>query len=83
MKINDRSDEAKLEEVNAAFRLFTHGADRPIALQDLRAVAKTLKEDVGDDVLKAMILEANGGAGVTKGVDAEQFRAIMTRAGIF
>jgi len=39
-----------------------------------------------DEILKyakAMILEANKGAGVTKGVDVDDFRAVMTKAGVF
>ncbi len=54
-----------------------------IRLQDLRAVAKLLKEDVSDDVLKAMILEANGGKGIGSGVNMEEFHGILTRAGVF
>jgi hypothetical protein len=57
--------------------------EQVINLNDLRAVARTLKEDVGDDVLKAMILEANGGRGVGRGVNVEDFRGVLTRAGVF
>ncbi|KAJ4290411.1 hypothetical protein N0V90_010627 [Kalmusia sp. IMI 367209] len=49
------------EEVRAAYRLFTHGGPGPITLAHLRRVARELKEDVPDDVLKDMIREANGG----------------------
>ena len=83
LELQNKSDETEAEEVDTALRLFTRGIDRPITLQDLRGVAKTLKEDVGDDVLRAMILEANGGKGVTRGVDREGFREVMTRAGVF
>lgn len=83
IQINSKSDEAKDEEVEKAFKLFTKGSDNPIRLHDLRQVASTLKEDVSDDVLKAMILEANNGGGIVQGVNMEQFKEVMTRAGVF
>lgn len=88
IQMKSKTDETKAEEVEVAFNLFTHGqinadGDQIISLNDLRAVARTLKEDVSDDVLKAMLLEANGSQGVQKGVNVEDFRAIMTRAGVF
>lgn len=88
IQLRSKTDETKEEEVETAFNLFTHGqintnGDEVINLNDLRAVARTLKEDVSDDVLKAMILEANGGTGVSRGVSIEDFRGIMTRAGVF
>jgi len=59
LKINSKSEESKHEEVEAAYKLFTKGGDRPIALHDLRNVATTLKENVGDDVLKVrFVLDA-------------------------
>lgn len=42
-----------------------------------------MKEDVDEDLLKDMILEANGGAEVGKGVDKEDFDGIMRRAGVW
>lgn len=88
IQLKSKTDETKAEEVETAFNLFhpsqaVAGQDQVIRLQDLRAVAKTLKEDVSDDVLKAMILEANGGKGIGTGVTMEDFRAIMIRAGVF
>ncbi|KAL2413539.1 hypothetical protein ABEF95_002057 [Exophiala dermatitidis] len=86
IQLKSKTDETRAEEVETAFNLFHPGqaaAEQVIRLQDLRAVAKLLKEDVSDDVLKAMILEANGGKGVGRGVNMEDFRAIMTRAGVF
>jgi Ca2+-binding EF-hand superfamily protein len=71
-------------EVDAAFQLFTKGTDGPITLGHLRRIARELKEDnLGDELLKDMILEANGGAGVNAGVTLEQFHDVMTRAGVF
>ncbi|KAJ9634477.1 hypothetical protein H2204_006302 [Knufia peltigerae] len=88
LQLKSKTDEAKDEEVQTAFDLFHPGQapanhEQVIRLQDLRIVAKTLKEDVSDDVLKAMILEANGGQGIGRGVNVEDFRAVMNRAGVF
>lgn len=83
IQINSKSDEAKDEEVEKAYKLFTKGTENPIRLHDLRQVAATLKEDVSDDVLKAMIIEANGGTGINQGVNMEQFKDVLTRAGVF
>jgi Ca2+-binding EF-hand superfamily protein len=78
--------ESNAEEVNAAYRLFTHGAAGPITVAHLRRVAKELREDVSDDVLKDMILEANGGVKGTGrdigGVSLEEFESVMKRAGL-
>ncbi|PVH99436.1 EF-hand superfamily Ca2+-modulated protein [Periconia macrospinosa] len=80
--------ESNAQEVQAAFRLFTHGGAGPITLAHLRRVAKELKEDVPDSVLRDMILEANGGVkGKGKGKDVgsvgiEEFESVMKRAGI-
>lgn len=64
--------------------MFTLGNDGPITLGHLRRIARDLKEDsVGDELLKDMIREANGGAGVNDGVTLEQFRDVMARAGVF
>lgn len=83
LKINARSDESKAEEMNTAYRLFTKGTEGPISIAHLRRVARELKEDVSDDMLRNMILEANGGAGLTKGVAIEDFKSVMIRAGVF
>ncbi len=72
--------------MSAAYRLFTHGSSGPITLAHLRRVAKELREDVPDDVLKDMILEANGGVKGTGrdvgGVSVEEFENVMKRAGL-
>jgi len=85
LKINARSndDDSKAEEVADAFKLFTRGTDGPITILHLRRVAKELKEEVSDEMLRNMILEANGGAGVNRGVGMDDFQGVMTRAGIF
>ncbi|BCS19406.1 EF-hand superfamily Ca2+-modulated protein [Aspergillus puulaauensis] len=82
-KLRSRSDEAMSAEVDTAFQLFTRGTDGPITLSHLRRIARELKEDSGDALLRDMILEANGGAGVDAGVSLEQFHEIMLRAGVF
>ncbi|KAI1663030.1 calmodulin [Daldinia decipiens] len=82
------------EEVDEAFRLFTGGGgggggggnsggtdEQVLTLSHLRRVAMTLKQDVDDQLLKDMILEANGGAGVGKGVGRAEFEEVMRRAG--
>jgi Ca2+-binding EF-hand superfamily protein len=82
----DYQAESNVEEVNAAYQLFTHGAAGPITLAHLRRVAKELREDVPDDTLRDMILEANGGVrGKGKdvgGVNLEEFESVMKRAGL-
>lgn len=80
-KVDDGS--AREEEVEQGYRLFANGTDGPITLASLRRVAKVLKEDVEDDVLRDMILEANGGAGVGQGVGLEDFTEVMKRAGVW
>jgi hydroxyacylglutathione hydrolase len=70
-------------EVEEAMKLFTNGQNRPITLHDLRQVARTLKEDVDESILRAMILEANGNKGVTAGVTKEDFADLGARAGAF
>ena len=47
----------------------------------MKTVARALKEDVDEEVLRDMILEANGGAGVGKGVERDEFEGVMRRAG--
>ena len=38
---------------------------------------------VDDEMLRRMVLEANGNAGVARGVRLEDFKAVMQRAGVF
>lgn len=79
-------EESNAEEVSAAYKLFTHGGTGPITLAHLKRVAKELREDVPDDVLRDMILEANGGiTGKGRdigGVSLEDFESVMKRAGL-
>lgn len=57
------------------------GGEEVITIETLKRVAKVLKEDVDEKVLRDMILEANGGAGVRKGVGRGEFGEVMRRAG--
>lgn len=82
LKLESRSEASKRDEVEEAFRLFSEGRER-ITVQDLRRVAAVLKEGVGEGVLGDMVLEANGGEGVGKGVKVREFEGVMRRAGVF
>ena len=46
----------------------------------LKRVARELKEDLDDSVLRDMLREANGGG---RGVSIEDFEGVMRRAGVF
>ena len=84
LKLNNRTEDDRQEEIEAAFNLFVgkEGTER-ITLAALRRVARELKEDVDEQLLKDMINEANGGSGLQQGVDLEEFEAVMKRAGVF
>ncbi|KAF9881261.1 hypothetical protein CkaCkLH20_01411 [Colletotrichum karsti] len=76
--------EERRREVDEAFRLFTGDGGRGmITMADLKRVAGVLREDVKEEVLRDMILEANGGAGVGRGVKREEFEEVMRRAGVW
>ncbi|TKA67704.1 hypothetical protein B0A55_09185 [Friedmanniomyces simplex] len=74
------------EEVGRAFRLFTRGRageeeEGVIGLGDLRRVARELREEVPEGVLRDMVREATGGG--LRGVGREEFEGVMRRAGLF
>jgi len=85
--------DAHRQEVDEAFRLFTStnnsagagglggGGGEILTLAHLKRVAMTLKQDIDEALLKDMILEANSGAGVGKGVRRDEFEEVMRRAG--
>ena len=83
LKLRNKHDDPDVmnEEVVKAYQLFTKGQDREINLNDLRRVAKELREDVPDNVLKDMTREAT--AGGLGGVGMEEFEGVMRRAGVF
>src|ERR1700761_3509954 len=79
LKLHAKHDDptAMNEEVLKAYRLFTRGQERDINLNDLRRVARDLKEDVPENVLKDMVREATGGG--LGGVGIEEFEGVMRR----
>lgn len=86
----DQTSETHMHEVDEAFSLFTGtgegraGAQSSvITMAHLKRVAAVLKEEVDDDLLRDMILEANGGAGVGRGVKKNEFENVMRRAGVW
>nr|OQO09278.1 hypothetical protein B0A51_18020 [Rachicladosporium sp. CCFEE 5018] len=83
LKLHAKHDdpEAQREEVEKAYMLFTRGQGREVTIGDLRRVAKELREDVPENVLKDMIREATGGG--LGGVNMEDFEGVMRRAGVF
>lgn len=83
LKLHSRHDDpgAQDEEVMKAYRLFTQDEERDVTLHDLRRIAKELREDVPDNVLKDMIREATGGG--LGAVSMEDFEDVMRRAGVF
>ncbi|KAI9678615.1 MAG: centrin, EF-hand protein [Caeruleum heppii] len=83
LKMHARTSTAQTAEIEQAFQLFTAGTKGPISVAHLRRIARELKEDIGEEQLRDMILEANGGAGVNKGVRLDEFEGVMKRAGVF
>lgn len=81
----DQTSDAHAHEVDEAFALFTGSAGEGgvITVAHLKRVAAVLKEEVDDALLRDMILEANGGAGVGKGVRKSEFDHVMRRAGVW
>lgn len=79
-----RNSESHSEEVTEAWRLFTQGGgEEKITLATLKRVARALKEDIDEEVLRDMILEANGGTGVGRGVERNEFEGVLRRAGVW
>jgi len=77
-------DSAHRGELDEAFSLFTQGsATGTITLTHLKRVAALLKEEVAEELLRDMIQEANGGAGIGAGVRKEEFDDVMRRAGVW
>lgn len=87
---DDGDNDNDNDEVEHAFNLFTGGSgEQRITLAMLRRVARELKEDVDEQVLKDMIREARGGDFETageasrNGVSLREFEGVMRRAGVF
>ncbi|TVY29377.1 Centrin-2, partial [Lachnellula hyalina] len=79
----DKNSDTHAQEVEEAFALFSRDGEEKITLATLKEVAKMLREDVEEDLLRDMILEANGGKGVGRGVEKGGFEGIMRRAGVW
>ncbi|KAK0728097.1 Las1-like-domain-containing protein [Lasiosphaeria miniovina] len=82
----EHTSEEHAREVDEAFALFAGGAaDAPaITMAHLKRVAVVLREDdISEDLLRDMILEANGGAGIGRGVKKDEFDNVMRRAGVW
>lgn len=71
------------KEVDEAFALFAKDGGEKITLQTLKEVAKALGDDADEDLLRDMILEANGGKGVGRGVERGEFDDVLKRAGVW
>lgn len=82
---DDDDEEDQSQELQEAYNLFTANTKGPITLAHLRRIARLLKEDVNEQVLKDMLVEANGEGkdGWRKGVGIEEFEGVMRRAGVF
>lgn len=88
-----RNDDDLEEEVETAFRLFMEAGEEKgnedkrrerITVNGLRRVAKALGENIKEDVIRDMVMEANGMGpeGIGKGVGREDFEGIMRRIGM-
>jgi Ca2+-binding EF-hand superfamily protein len=99
LKLHHRPDPSGVQdaEIDTAFALFLRGGrdgagkgkarlgnkEERISLEGLRRIAKELRIEVDEQILRDMVLEANGGAGVGRGVGREEFEGVMRRAGAF
>lgn len=88
-----RNDADLEEEVETAFQLFMEAGEEKgnedkrresITVNGLRRVAKALGEKINEDVIRDMVMEANGMGpeGIGKGVGREDFGGIMRRIGM-
>ncbi|CAZ85330.1 unnamed protein product [Tuber melanosporum] len=78
LKLKDRDVH---QEAEKAFQIFTAGQPGPITMEHLRRVAERLKEDVTDDQLREMLAVACTKE-ISRGVDLNDFQAVMKRAGV-
>lgn len=93
LQLQARDDDEVGEEVESAFRLFLEAGEEKgegvkgrekITVNGLRRVAKALGENIKEDVLRDMVMEANGTGpeGIGKGVGRQEFEEVMRRAGM-
>ncbi|RKF55882.1 Centrin-2 [Erysiphe neolycopersici] len=86
LKINSRvmNNEDHQREVDEAWGLFVKEGNDRITLASLREVARSIGEDgISDELLRDMVLEANGGAGLARGVEKGEFEDVMRKAGVW
>lgn len=86
LKLHSRSrtSDDHVKEVDEAWQLFIKGgAEEKITIATLKRVAQALREDIDENLLRDMVLEANGGSGVGSGVEKEEFEGVMRRAGVW
>jgi len=89
MRINaeaeEEGDERVEREVGELWDMFRGKGEGNITIAHLRRVAKTIREDIDDETLKQMIMEANGKGGSSwkDGVTMEEFGDVLKRAGVF
>lgn len=93
LQLQSRDDDEVGEEVESAFKLFLEvgeekgkgdkGQER-ITVNGLRRVAKALGQDIKEEVLRDMVMEANGMGpeGIRRGVVKEDFVGVMRRTGM-
>ena len=68
----------KAESVANAFALFDTSGTGKITIHDLRRISKELGEDIKEQELMDMMIEA----GDLNGINESQFEDVMTRAGV-
>ncbi|CZT49428.1 related to calmodulin [Rhynchosporium secalis] len=83
-----QTSDTHTQEVDEAFNMFMSGtkgagSEGKITLATLKRVARSLREEIDEDLMRRMILEANGGAGVSAGVGKDEFEGVMRRAGVW
>jgi Ca2+-binding EF-hand superfamily protein len=79
LKLAARGEEELRGEVERAWRLFVQPGEDRITFATLKRVARELREEVDESVLRDMMREAGGG-GV---VGIKEFEGVMRRAGVF
>lgn len=93
LQLQARDDDQVGEEVESAFSLFLEAGEEKgrgdkgperITVNGLRRVAKALGENIKEEVLRDMVMEANGMGpeGIGSGVRREDFEGVMRRTGM-
>lgn len=93
LQLQARDDDEVGEEVESAFKLFLEAGEEKgkgdkgrerITVNGLRRVAKALGQNIKEEVLRDMVMEANGMGpeGIGRGVGREDFVGVMRRTGM-